>query len=201
MHEHHSAQWSSKITLWWQQTDLWRRTLGRNFHVKRESCSPLQQTPRRGLVHLPQSLHGQDLNDINDHTRNLKHRKDIQAVVHSCTKTETWDQFKYVSSPLLSLYLVHKHFQGDGHIVNEVIHWKQSLENMETLQRLMTSVFDIDIFYKKCIFVELNCFREETKQRSAKDWERVSSHGATTITWSSISAKAVSLRWITKPYI
>lgn len=33
---------------------------------------PLEQAPWGGLLHLPQSLHGQDLNNINDHTRNLK---------------------------------------------------------------------------------------------------------------------------------
>lgn len=35
--------------------------------------SPLKQTPWGGLLHLPQSLHGQDLDNINDHTRDLKH--------------------------------------------------------------------------------------------------------------------------------
>lgn len=36
------------------------------------TCSPLEQAARGGLLHLSQRLHGQDLNDINDHSRNLK---------------------------------------------------------------------------------------------------------------------------------
>lgn len=34
--------------------------------------SPLKQAAWGGFVHLPQSLHGQDLDHVNDHTRNLQ---------------------------------------------------------------------------------------------------------------------------------
>ena len=75
----------------------------------------MQQAPWGGLLHLPQSLHGENLNDVNDHTRNLKHGK--TGVNSSATLTP---RVFYVL--FLSLYLIHEHFQGDGDVVNEVIH-------------------------------------------------------------------------------
>lgn len=85
-----------------------------------QSGSPLEQAPWGGLLHLPQSLHGQDLDHVNDHTRDLKHRGDAALTSRAELKPGS---HKYVSSPSVP-YLIHKHFQGDGHVVDEVIHWK-----------------------------------------------------------------------------
>lgn len=43
--------------------------------------SPLKQAAWGGFVYLPQSLHGQDLDHINDHTRNLQRGENTQAAV------------------------------------------------------------------------------------------------------------------------
>lgn len=101
--------------------------------------SPLEQTPWGGLLHLPQSLHGEDLNHVHNHTGNLKHSmKTCTVVIQHSTEPSVSADSKSRAKPdfvYLRLYLIHKHFQRDGHIVDEVIYWKKSLEVAEIHQR------------------------------------------------------------------
>lgn len=64
-------------------------------HSLTGSHVPLQQAPWGGLLHLPQSLHGQDLDNINDHTRDLKHGQDAAV-----TTDGTFQKVKDAPRPL-----------------------------------------------------------------------------------------------------